>query len=266
MAMLYGWSLDSFHGIDHTYVTSSEGHVWNCWGRSTGGQQICSGVADAGQADCLSQKNSHAGLLYGITGVCHQTANRILYPARCIVSAADNYWLTALLYGTYGLSVVRFKSRLAHCLDGEEYYTPRSKELSGEAAYLQKINLLYANALAKQRQPGLSKDRLVFRLLQNELKITAAYRLGSEARAGTTGVLLKFQSDLLTEKNFYDRALMARRLDPVMYAEKMNEIINNTYKDIKKSLGESRCQKMFGIKREIRLIDPMIMRAFYRNR
>ena len=29
--------------IDHTYVTSSEGHVWPCFGRSKGGRKICEG-------------------------------------------------------------------------------------------------------------------------------------------------------------------------------------------------------------------------------
>lgn len=270
MARLYGWSLNSFYGIDHTYVTSSEGHIWNCWGRSSGGQVICSGETEAAHAECLSQKNSHAGLLYGLTGVCHQTANRILFPASCIVSAATNYWLTVFFYGTYGLSVVKFQSRIKKCLAAKDHLTPRldshNSELTGEAAYLQGINQLYAHALTRQKQTGMSKERMVLHLLQNELKLTTAYRLGSEASTKVTNTLLKYQTELLREKDFYDRALMAKRLVPVRYAEKINEITNAAFKDINKSLGESRYQEMFGIIPEAQLIDPAIMHEFYQRK
>src|SRR5438105_3189718 len=76
---------------DHTYVTSNLGHVWRCWGASAGGRQICSAVGNVGQAECLSQPGSQAGIVYGSSGVCHQTANRILFPARQLVSAAHGY-------------------------------------------------------------------------------------------------------------------------------------------------------------------------------
>jgi len=269
MSTLYGWSVDSFYGIDHTYVTSSDGHVWPCWGRSSGGQVICSGTADASQADCLSQKNSRAGILYGLTGVCHQTANRILYPARCIVSKATNYWITAFLYGTYGLSVVKFKSRLAKCLGEDDYHFQRlgagGPDLGGEVLYLQRINQLYTQAYSQMRQAGVSKEQVSFRLLQNELKLTVSYRLGSDATLQVSRNLQTFQLELLKEKNYYDRALMARRLKPADYATKVNNIINSALKDVHKSLGESRYQKMFGIKPDVQLIDPAIMQEFYRG-
>lgn len=267
MAILSGYSLDAFYGIDHTYVTSSTGEVWNCWGRSSGGQVICSGEADSRQADCLAQKNSHAGLLYGLTGVCHQTANRILYPAHCIVSGATNYWLTAFIYGTYGLSVVKFQARIKNCLGEQESQLPRldstNGQLSNEAAYLQRINKLHTNALIKYRQTGSTKEQMVFHLLQNELKLTITYRLGSTDSPKVANSLVKHQAELLREKNFYDRALMAKRLDPLHYADKVNTIINTAFKNINKSLGETSYQKMFGIQPEIQLIDPQIMFTCY---
>lgn len=35
---------------DHTYVESSDGHVWPCWGRSVGGSNICVGTGNTAQA------------------------------------------------------------------------------------------------------------------------------------------------------------------------------------------------------------------------
>jgi len=269
MAILSGWSLDSFYGVDHTYVTSSDGHIWNCWGRNTGGQVICSGEAESSHAECLAQRKSHAGLLYGLTGVCHQTANRILFPANCIVSGATNYWLTVFFYGTYGLSVVKFQSMIKKCLGVEDLVMPRlefNSQLTGEAAYLQRISQLYAHALTRQKQTGISKERMVLSLLQNELKLATAYRLGSEVDTKITNTLLQYQKELLKEKNYYDRALMAKRLAPARFAEKINEIATAAFKDISKSLGESRYQEMFGIIPEAQLIYPAIMHEFYRGK
>jgi len=266
MSTLYGWSLDSFYGVDHTYVTSSDGQIWNCWGRSSGGQLICSGTAEPGQADCLSEKNSHAGLLYGLTGVCHQTANRILFPARCIVSEATNYWLTAFVYGTYGLSVVKFQSRLAKCLPGQDWPAPRKDTgLSPETAYLYSIHNLYAKASAQVRQAGAAKERTVFQLLQNECKLSTAYRLGSDSTPRAVKDLLQYQRELLGDKNLFDRALMAKRIKPAIYAEKVNQLANSAFKDLCKSIGEERFLKMFGTRAEIQLIDPAVMSEYYQG-
>ena len=87
---------------DHTYVTSSDGRVWPCWGRFTGGTAICVGAGNVDAAECLSQPNSKAGIEYGISGVCHQTANRILYPSGEQVSSATQSRLSYFAYGVYG--------------------------------------------------------------------------------------------------------------------------------------------------------------------
>jgi hypothetical protein len=77
--------------FEHTYVESTHGHVWPCWGRSAGGRTLCAGIGNTDHADCLSLPNSQAGVIYGVTGVCHQTANRILYPSGQTVSNASGY-------------------------------------------------------------------------------------------------------------------------------------------------------------------------------
>ena len=88
---------------DHTYVTSSEGHVWPCWGRYSGGRLICSGEGNVLKADCLSNPDSQAGIRYALTGVCHQTANRVLLPAGVVVSAAKKALASFVAFGVYGL-------------------------------------------------------------------------------------------------------------------------------------------------------------------
>ena len=90
---------------DHTYVTSSHGHAWRCNGRSVGGGQICSGQGNTALAHCLAQPNADAGVSYGKAGVCHQMANRILFPSGQMVSGASGYRLSIFIYGVYGLDL-----------------------------------------------------------------------------------------------------------------------------------------------------------------
>jgi hypothetical protein len=72
--------------ILHTYVTSSCGASWGCWGGYQGGLNIRHGTGSSILADCIGQPNvgpgflsrGIAGIVYGVNGVCHQMANRIL--------------------------------------------------------------------------------------------------------------------------------------------------------------------------------------------
>lgn len=102
-------------GLDHTYVKSDNPyHVWPCWGGSSGGKPICGGYGSFSLANFIAYHippqlgDGTAGIIYGVTGVCHQTANRILYPAGVTVEAARGYKLSHFAYGTYGLDSSRF--------------------------------------------------------------------------------------------------------------------------------------------------------------
>lgn len=270
MAVLYGWSLSSFYGVDHTYVTSSDGHIWNCWGRSSGGTIICSGEAIPGIADCISQKKSRAGLIYGITGVCHQTANRILLPAGCIVSKAKNYWITAFVYGTYGVrfpsSLLSFNKRIARCSQ-ETTGLPENLTLEGfrgdsERLYLQRINSMYNHYMSMYRDiNALQEKDIVTTFLHNELRLTMDYRLGNENNVNNANKLINYQSELLQEKKPLDDALLKKSLSTLQYARRINDLVNGTFKEISKVLGDQNYAKLFGLAPHLQLeiIDPEIM-------
>ena len=138
MGILTGHAIPTLGGLaDHTYVTCLGGYAWPCWGRSAGGRAISSGPGSTAQADCFSQTNSHAGLIYGITGVCHQTANRILWPSQVTVRKAKLYWVSHLIYGTYGTSLSGWLKRLNNCsiVQGEiPECNPRAESEKGEQA------------------------------------------------------------------------------------------------------------------------------------
>jgi hypothetical protein len=88
---------------EHTYVVSGAGHRWLCLGRADGGRQICQGRGDITLASCLAGADGSAGIRYLRTGVCHQIANRILWPANVLVELAEGYSFSSLLFGHHGI-------------------------------------------------------------------------------------------------------------------------------------------------------------------
>jgi hypothetical protein len=118
MGRLQGWTRPIVGGLgmfaDHTQVncTGVPGKVWPCWGVPPKGAVCCAGNGSTAQADCLSTPASKAGIVYAFTGVCHQTANRILFPAGVIVNRARGYPLSAATYGAYGLNLTVVRTRI----------------------------------------------------------------------------------------------------------------------------------------------------------
>lgn len=103
MDKLTGHRISTMLGrIDHTYATSDAGHAWGCFGRSTGGAVLRSGSGDASIAACLAGTDGKAGILYAVTGLCHQAANRILHPAGITVGGARGYAGSVMFYGKHG--------------------------------------------------------------------------------------------------------------------------------------------------------------------
>lgn len=91
---------------DHTYVECSAGKAWGCYGRKTGGRELVRGSGSTARADRIAEPDERAGITcYGLNGVCHQAANRILLPAGILVKNARGYRLSYALYGEYGIAL-----------------------------------------------------------------------------------------------------------------------------------------------------------------
>ena len=112
IGVLEGYAMPAL-GIpgDHTYVMTSNGSSYGCHGRSSGGTLICSGGGNVDQADCLATPSGNAGIGYGINGLCHQIANRILCPAGINVSVARLANSSIFAWGAYGLNPLVFPPR-----------------------------------------------------------------------------------------------------------------------------------------------------------
>ncbi|MFZ6873242.1 hypothetical protein ACO0LF_14405 [Undibacterium sp. Di27W] len=126
MSQMYAWAntvqaLINF-GSEHTWVTTYDpgtgspnetlGHYWYCWGKErTHARNLVigkGGVDFALKIAKPNKKDESVGIEYGIDGVCHQMANRLLRFSLdennmpVTVHQAKGYLLSKMMYGEYG--------------------------------------------------------------------------------------------------------------------------------------------------------------------
>jgi len=281
VASLYGWAIKiSWLGADHTYVTSSDGGVWPCWGRSSGGRKIAAGTGSSRQANCISQTSSHAGIIYGVTGVCHQTSNRILYPSRKLVSRARGYWASLILYGTYGTNglapLLEWEARKARCAKvagtlgaKKKPLTPKLAAMSARPAaaeevglqsYVEKVVGMYEQQTRSITLAAVPKAERID-LLARELELMADFRLGAERDSKKIRSLQRLQADLLKEKDDLDQGLIGKDLTAEDYARKVNRLVSDLLKRGAAELGKESYTRLFGVAPDVvfQLVDPRIL-------
>lgn len=280
MAQLNGFAVViSWLGADHTYVASSDGYVWPCWGGSAGGRWISSGDGSSAQADCLSQSDSQAGLIYGVTGVCHQTANRILWPSSTTVSGASGYWASTMLYGVYGtmglIPLAEWEIRKARCsgVSGDRALAiplrasiksaaakPLAPQAAGEREFLNKINALYAPHVKSMTIATLAETKAPD-FLAKELDLIADYKLGAAKDPKQIVSLQQIQADVLKEKQDLALALNNRTISGEEYADKVNDLFGTMLNQYAKILSKENYTKLLEVKpgATFGIVDPKIM-------
>ncbi len=220
--------------FDHTYVVSSCGLRWGCRGRSIGGIRLRSGVGSSANANCLSQPNSEAGIRYGLTGVCHQIANRILHPAGVTVAGCGGYTVSVAAWGRDGLPPW---PELQACYSGATVPTAgavmgsgtgRSGNLSGRSSVY--------------NTPQSSKDLTQLA----EFLALAENALGSRLDEGTRRSLRKIQRDFSRRQAQLTRILDLGVMPPEEYLGQLNALLKTMMDRMRVTLGEERFNIVFG--------------------
>lgn len=244
------WGIDT--RVDHTYVLS-DGFTWGCWGRSSGGHAVCNGNGSATSSNCLSQTSSHAGIVYGVTGVCHQTANRILYPARVLVSGARGYGASSFMYGTYGLNAIEWILRRNRCMgtkaSGKAGTAKAGAGGTKDQKFLMQVENLYTKAAQKATTPNAVRalDAAPQAILGKELGLFTEYRLGKKVAGKHISRLVGSQAALLINKQKYDNDFYAGKLKGKEYADGVNGLLADTLKKAETTLGGEAYQALFNL-------------------
>jgi len=236
-ATLQGWSISIPGGrLDHTYVTSSCGLRWGCWGRDSGGRSLSAGIGSSVVADCLSQPNSQAGILYGITGVCHQTSNRILHPGQITVAGCQGYNLSTFLYGVYGLR--NWPERAACYAAGANLAQTASGRLGNRVTKpLSRINVYNSKITTATSEEARQLA---------ELSAITEMALGRPLDRTTLDNLLAIQIILRQTQSILATRLQNGELSPDQYVDQLNSTLALAMAESRLLLGDEHFQAIFG--------------------
>lgn len=251
-ATLQGWATvaQNAQQWDHTYVISWCGTVgpWECGapalGRSnsSGGKAITQGIGSSTIADCLSRPRGglvYAGIIYGVTGVCHQMANRILHPAgQTTVAYARGYNVSVLLYNTYGrrpwpelIACYPPGTVFAPSSAGAPVPVPTGNVLSSNSVY----TLTVLTAVAAQEATQVA-----------EFVAIAEATLGTRLDQPTRENLIRIQAALQAEQARLAALLESREISSEQYLTDVNRILAQALRECQSLLGIERFTAIFG--------------------
>lgn len=241
-------------GWDHVYVISDAGHKWGCFGRDNGGTALCWGSGDAAFANCLSTPQGqspvgvpiYAGITYAVDGVCHQAANRILYPVGSgglIVAQAKGYGLSAFLYGTYGRGTKVPWPQLSQCASlylsagGAPSGGPTVAQNDSKSARLAHgIRKIYAD-------PATDESTIALR----ELEALAREQLGEGYDRQKIAAVAEYQRQWREKQQDFTERLKQGYLSPEGYRLILRQVVAETAERCEAVLGSEDFERLFGV-------------------
>ncbi|SIN96229.1 hypothetical protein [Fibrobacter sp. UWB11] len=146
--------------MDHTYVVMG-GRAFGCFGRSADGRAITPVSKGNKQVAEETETSSYnANMTYGVHGVCHQMANRILWTAQLLVDEAQAFNVSVSLFGPYGkgqwniVKLKKYKSKFF-----ETIYALYQKGLS-ESQFREQSTEAFYNIYLKEKYGKIPSNML----------------------------------------------------------------------------------------------------------
>jgi hypothetical protein len=258
MVTLQGYAMPAarFPFVDHTYIGSSDGNAWGCFGRDSGGWALsaATGTSDRRFADCLSHPKEialhpqlYAGLKYFKTGVCHQAANRILYlTGMSVGQAVGCRWIVAR-FSFYGKGPW---PELAQCATrrGSTFSGPPSSvgvimKNDKHAQFSGAAHALYAPPVFQ----GLDNQENRLALKRQELLAMATTYLGEEYDREKIKKVIEIQILADMEQDRFLARLENNEINSETYLDSLERLFAVAAKDSERILGAEDFEKLFGI-------------------
>ncbi len=266
-----------------------EGERW--WAASCPHQPCCvsSGISGAetplttaGPDTTFTGLPEELGIAYAVNGVCHQIANRMLYPHGRIVSRATGYWLSVSVFGTYGTNVpptswlassgiasavaesasIDWHSRLTHGhRHPDDAACGIAEHRHSEIAYLHQVRSLYAEADANVL---LKRHGNILELHTRELEIMFEYRLGPTVGRGELRRLRELHRAYLSQRPEALAPDSSGRLDGAALAAAINHHVQQFSADVAGILGADSYERLYDSPPDLKidLVNPAILAVF----
>jgi hypothetical protein len=242
------WASDG--GITHTPKVVMV--FLGCFGRDSSGLLLQYATGDSSLADCLAKPirppGVYAGIRYGITGVCHQAANRILYAAGITVAQANGYGASVTTWGSYGRGAWPERDQCVQSLVASAPALPKGDEadMSSKSPPL---------VTAGQINPDDAS--------RAELQALADASLGPQYDQTKIATIINLQQMLHSNQDDLVRQLDQRFISKKQYLDKLNDLLRRVYSECEKVLGRQDFEKLFGapLNQIDHMVDPDVFLA-----
>lgn len=293
---LQGWCTptDLTDYADHTFVYCPEKKKYfGCWAGGNINDKDTTKVCSKKYSGAYCRANNYrvnigklkdtAGVgIYGVNGVCHQSANLFLYSAGTVLpltkSRPRGIIASHAMYGVYGTNIpgpggvttwgihfaawysaiyLQAKTRCLFSIDESE-----KLQINSDESLFQKVNGLHSSVFERKQNILSSEDLIV-----NEFKIIAkeiAPDIDIDRFEGIHRDLLKEKNDILISAKIYGDKPEEIKLPQGKQAEdiveKLNDLVCEFQKSLAKSVGSSQYEHLTGNKQNeiFRIIDPRI--------
>jgi len=208
-------------------------------------------TGDSSVADCLAKPiqlpGIYAGIRYGITGVCHQAANRILYATGITVAKAKGYGASVTTWRTYGRGAWPERDQCLKLIAAHAPVLPK-----GDERDMQSKN---TSVTSGQIDPNSSS--------RAELQALADASLGPQYDQTKIATIINLQQMLHREQEDLVRQLDRQFISRKQYLERLNVLLRRIYSQCEQILGSQDFEKLFGapLNQIDHMVDPDVFLA-----
>ena len=262
MATLQGWAQATQYL--HTYVYCPDVNAYfQCWGTppnytNQGNRLVCSGNGNYNRANCYRDPvlgyPDTAGIgIYGVNGVCHQSANCFLLSANTSLNPllVPSYWLTLCWYGVLGTNSIWWLGAVyGICSWFNPSLAPEMPtEIAAESSVVDKIRSLYASHSAQANPPDPHE-----RLIDEAATVTQHY-----APEADPSKYRDLHAESLNEKD----ALIATGITGQALADKLNSLSGQFQVALAQRVGAELYKKLSGVDagQTVDIIEPGLAAA-----
>lgn len=278
-AVPIGWAGGT---IQHTYVKVGD-RCYPCFGRCKGGRPLeeTRGFGEDDLAHCYSKHDSESGLYYGITGVCHQAANRIIAETGKFVALAPHFRCASIFYLHWGLDwdeesydgpkppwVHDWMERVVHCSDSNRDNFPKrptggtflemTKRRGGNLRqYLLAVRRVL-NQLRAERGDRPAGRRDIAKQIEAEVEMMMRYRLNPKDLSRHGSKILDAALESYDDRAEIARDYLRGECDRPEFADRINGSIAKTLERLRFAIPGGCYVDMLGIpfSEDVQLVDP----------
>lgn len=281
IAMSYRTPLSAYQA-DHTYVKCGTGNkAWGCFGGKTGGTEVRRGEGSTKRADMIAESDERADITcYLINGVCHQAANRILFPAEILVRGVRGYSVSEALYGPYGRPNVFRRCRapfgqhpavtgdLNECIEigeiplSESQRTISPDERSREQKYIAGVLSIYGEPEMIQADRSTAIEVLQIRLFL----YMAMYKLQSDFTKQLEGKLQSIRAETERSRMKIEETYLNNGMTFKEFIVAFNKVTIDFQNTMASTLKQEHYKKLFELEpgETVTLADPMIVKEQFK--